>query len=298
MNESNLWGRIKARHLQSNVYTLVAFFILFVVSTVLYALIPNGLPGEIFIAISTSLLASLFIGFFDIYTEYKNFENAQFIDNLYTFGIHNLYFDKKEVLERLIDKAQHEIWISGYRLILTKDLAKNLYHARQSGVTIRLLICPAWTETYRLTYKDSEASVENYLSIINVLCHNDDNPNAGTLEIRFTSTPLFNDTYLVDDKIVTSPYMHNSDLEFGVISARDFFTYEVDQKYRLFQLLKDEYMLLWNNAEHALTQEQAHAISKTISDERAEMRYLDYWKKVDLFFPDAEKKEQAPAPEA
>lgn len=176
MNDSNLWGRIKARHLQSNVYTLVAFFILFVAFTVLYVFIPNGLPGEIFIAISTSLLASLFIGFFDIYTEYKNFENAQFIDNLYTFGIHNLYFEKEQVLERLIDKAQHEIWISGYRLILTRDLAKSLYRARQSGVTIRMLICPAWTETYRLIYKDAEASLENYLSIINVLCHNDDNP--------------------------------------------------------------------------------------------------------------------------
>lgn len=76
MQENTFWSRIKARRLASNVYTLVAFIILFVVSTLLYVLIPEGVSGEIFIAVSTSLLATIFISFFDIYTAYKNFETA------------------------------------------------------------------------------------------------------------------------------------------------------------------------------------------------------------------------------
>lgn len=115
MQKDTLWSRIKARRLQTNVYTLAAFIAIFVVSTVLYALVPTGIGGEIFIAISTSLLATIFISFIDIYTQYKNFENKEFIDNLYRFGIHNLHFDKKKLLCELISDAKEEIWISGYR---------------------------------------------------------------------------------------------------------------------------------------------------------------------------------------
>lgn len=42
MQNDTLWSRIKARRLQTNVYTLVAFIAIFVVSTVLYALVPTG----------------------------------------------------------------------------------------------------------------------------------------------------------------------------------------------------------------------------------------------------------------
>lgn len=142
MSDATLWQRIKARHLESNVYTLIAFVVLFLVSTALYVLVPDGVSGEIFIAVSTSLLATIFISFFDIYTGYKNFENKAFIENLYKFGIHNLHFDKADLLARLIHEAHDEIWISGYRLILTRELSLEIYEALRRGVRVRFLVCP------------------------------------------------------------------------------------------------------------------------------------------------------------
>lgn len=283
METNSLWQRIKARKLQSNVYTLVAFMVLFIISTALYIFLPAGIPGEIFIAISTSLLATVFISFFDIYTAYKNFENSTFIDNLYAFGIHNLYFDKQEVLTRLIREAHTEIWISGYRLILTKNLAAELHAARQRGVNLRFLVCPPWTDTFKRIYNDSEASLENYLSIMNALDQGSDKPGVGSIQVHITNKPLFNDTYLIDDKIVTSPYLHNRDLTFGVISAGDFFTYELDKNYKLFQLMKDEYQIVWDSSQWILTQQSAAKIVRSIEKSSNDQRYLDFWEKAQIF---------------
>lgn len=280
MPQDTLWARIKARHLESNVYTLIAFIVLFVVFTVLYALVPNGLGGEIFIAVSTSLLASIFISFFDIYTEYRNFENSQFIENLYRFGIHNLHFDKEDVLRDLIRSAHDEIWVSGYRLILTKDLVKDLYDALRRGVNIRFLVCPPWEEAHRLVYSDLESSLDNYVHIIKALSSADGVNGSGVVETHFCKKPLFNDTYRVDDKIVTSPYMHNRDLTFGVISAGDFFTYELDRNYRLYQLLEDEYQVLWESCDDTLDQVAAARIADEL--EQNSLR-LTYEQKVEVF---------------
>ena len=280
MQNDTLWSRIKARRLQTNVYTLAAFLAIFIASTVLYALVPTGIGGEIFIATSTSLLATIFISFIDIYTQYKNFENKEFIDNLYRFGIHNLHFDKKKLLCELITDAKEEIWISGYRLILTKELIKELHDARSRGVNIRFLVCPPWTAAHQLIYDDLETSLDNYIHIIQALSSCADEAGAGTIETRFSAKPLFNDTYRVDDKLVTSPYMHNRDLTHGVISANDFFTYELDRSYRLYQLLEDEYGILWDACPWVLDEKSA---SKAVDELRSCALDCTYHDKVDIF---------------
>lgn len=275
----SLWQNIKARRLDTNVYTLVAFCLLLVISIAAYAIEPEGVLGEVNLALLTSLLASIFISFFDIYTSYKNFENAEFIDNLYKFGIHNLHFDKETVLRRLIRHARTEIWVSGYRLILTRDLSKDLYDACVRGVSIRFLICPPWEEAYRLIYDNESSTLDNYLEIMRTLDKCYGMPGAGTIEVRFVGKPLFNDTYKVDEKIVTSPYMHNKDIRFGVISANDFFTFELDKNYRLHQLVEDEYTTLWELAT-PLSQESIHEIC---SLEPTKLENLAYEDKVVAF---------------
>ena len=285
-NEATLWQRIKARHLESNVYTLIAFVVLFLVSTALYVLVPDGVSGEIFIAVSTSLLATIFISFFDIYTGYKNFENKAFIENLYKFGIHNLHFDKADLLARLIHEAHDEIWISGYRLILTRELSLEIYEALRRGVRVRFLVCPPWETAHTLVYGDLESSLENYLALVRLLFVGGEGEGGtrasapGAVVMRFTKKPLFNDTYLVDDKIVTSPYMHNKDLTHGVISAKDFFTYELDKEYRLYQLIKDEYEAVWADCEDTLDQDAARVIIGELDARSLDCTYRD---KVGIF---------------
>lgn len=281
MQRDTLWSRIKARRLQTNVYTLASFVAIFVLSTVLYALVPTGIGGELFIAISTSLLATIFISFIDVYTAYRNFENKEFIDNLYRFGIHNLHFDKQDLLSELIRHADKEIWISGYRLILTRDLSCELFDALKRGVTVRFLVCPPWTAAHQLVYDDLESSLENYLQLIRVLFVGSRGEDGGREEppgavvMRFTDKPLFNDTYLVDDKIVTSPYMHNRDLRHGVISASDFFTYELDEGYRLYDLISEEYRVLWEGCDVSLEPADAAALVERIDANGHDLSYND-----------------------
>ena len=285
-NEATLWQRIKARHLESNVYTLIAFVVLFLVSTALYVLVPDGVSGEIFIAVSTSLLATIFISFFDIYTGYKNFENQACIETLYKFGIHNLHFNKADLLARLIHEAHDEIWISGYRLILTRELSLEIYEALRRGVRVRFLVCPPWETAHTLVYGDLESSLENYLALVRLLFVGGEGEGGtrasapGAVVMRFTKKPLFNDTYLVDDKIVTSPFMHNKDLTHGVISAKDFFTYELDKEYRLYELVREEYLALWEGCSVSLEPEDAE---KLIAEIDANELNLSYNKKVDIF---------------
>ena len=71
-------------------------------------------------------------------------------------------------------------------------------------------------------------------------------------EVRFTKKPLFSDTYKVDMNIITGPYMHNHDEEHHRITANDFFTYDLIKKSHLYNLVKNEYLTLWNEADETL----------------------------------------------
>ena len=272
----SFWAKIKARHLESDVYAIVAFALIFLVSTYLYYYRPvrDEMFGEFQLAVSTSLLATIFISLVDFYTKYRNFEKVEFIENLYGFGIHNLYFNKQDVLERLIDEADTEIWISGYRLILTERIAEHLHNARKRGVSIRMLLCPPWSYTHELVYDDVEDSMGRYVNLLRMIVDND-YKNAGGVSIRFTPKPLFNDTYLCDHTIVTSPYMHNRDITHGVITAADFFTYEVDDGSKLFELLRNEYIVLYESAPCELPFEGARKALEEIEGKRRELSFLD-----------------------
>ncbi|MDR1034016.1 MAG: phospholipase D family protein, partial [Bifidobacteriaceae bacterium] len=239
MNETKkmgFWQKVKARRLANTVYVMFVFTLLFLASVFGFYIAQDGtVAKEIFLGLFTSLLASICIIAFEFYTKYKDFENSEFIDNLYSFGIHNLYFNKQDVLAERIDSATQEIWISGYRLILTAELLPNIANALDRGCKLRILCCPPFTDSYRLIFgseNENKAIINNYFKLLEIVTsrHADFHEQC---VIRFTETPLFNDTYKVDDKIITSPYMHNKDIIHGTILAKDFFTYELDEKYRL-----------------------------------------------------------------
>ncbi|MBW4840442.1 MAG: hypothetical protein KZY74_13695 [Paenibacillaceae bacterium] len=48
---------------------------------------------------------------------------------------------------------------------------------------------------------------------------------------------------------MTGPYMHNRDEDDHRITANDFFTYNLIKKSRLYNLVENEYMTLWDRRE-------------------------------------------------
>src|SRR5690606_15520803 len=52
--------------------------------------------------------------------------------------------------------------------------------------------------------------------------------------------------------IVSGPYMHNRDDENNRITANDFFTYNLIRKSRLYQLVENEYLTIWEEADSVL----------------------------------------------
>lgn len=146
---------------------------------------------------------------------------------------------------------------------------------------MRFLVCPPWEIAHELVYSsDLESSLDNYIYIMRVLSTFEATDTTGVVEVHFSKKPLFNDTYLVDDKIVTSPYMHNKDLTHGVITAKDFFTYELDKEYRLYQLIKDEYEAVWADCEDTLDQDAARVIIGELDARSLDCTYRD---KVGIF---------------
>jgi len=231
-------------------YVLIALFLLLSVSVVSYAMTTIPIISQISMAVFTSLLATILMTFFDLFVKYRNFEHTQFIDNLYSFGIHNLHFDKKTLLQSLIKDAHEQIWVSGYRLILTVELSRDILSAIERRIDVRILACPPWSEAYGLVYGEGTGIIDNYLALFKVMTSYS-SLSEHQIEVRFSDTPLFNDTYRVDNKIVTSPYMHNRDVIFGTMTAHDFFTYELDKNYRLYHLMEDEYTALWDQSNGA-----------------------------------------------
>ena len=73
------------------------------------------------------------------------------------------------------------------------------------------------------------------------------------LEIRMTEKPIFNDTYRVDDRFVTGPYLHCLNQNNQKITAKDFFSLDInDAKKELFGIISKDYMAVWNSAMCAL----------------------------------------------
>ncbi len=254
MNKLSFWEKLKAYKVMNNFLVLVMLCVFMAISIVIY-LLPSvnqdPVLSDIALAFSTSLLASVFCLISDIYIKFKDYENERFLGDIQSFGIKGLHFNKKQVLRELLDDCDKELWISGYRLIMTASLTEDIEGAMSRGADVKTLLCPPWTEGYRLMYGESDRIMANYCKVFDTL-------RAGMKQygnkcvVRFTEKPLLSDTYKVDQHIISSPFMHNEDKEHGKITANDFFTYDLIKKSRLNVLLTEEYEMLYNNAEYEL----------------------------------------------
>lgn len=247
-------GRIVAYRLQSNVYALLALCVLTAVFILLYleSSESSGFAANLWLAISTSLMASVLVIAAETYVKFRQHQNDIFLEGISKLGISNLHFDRAGLLNELLETCDRTFWAVGYRHILTRSLVRQVEAAADRGVTIRLLIVPPWTESFRLVYGSHERVADNYIAIFTAMVHGRSGARMDDVEVRFVNQPLFNDTYKIDDTIVTGPYMHNRDRDHGKITANEFFTYELHRSSRLHELVLGEYETLWEMAEEKL----------------------------------------------
>ncbi|MEC2344232.1 hypothetical protein P9H28_09035 [Paenibacillus barengoltzii] len=157
--------------------------------------------------------------------------------------------------------------MSGYRLILTSKIAPSLSQAIRQGANLKLLISPPWMDGFKLVYGENDRVIDNYCKVFSAIakaCREANRPVEQVCEVRFTKKPLFSDTYKVDLHIVTGPYMHNRDEDDHRITANDFFTYNLIKKSRLYHLVENEYMTVWEEADSVLVWEEYAKASEQI----------------------------------
>ena len=252
--EESFWQKLKSYRLHHNVYVLLALVAAVIVSTaVFYFLYVTGDQGFLFnlmIAISTSLMASIFCMVSDMILKFKECENDKLIKGLHEYGICDLHFDKLALLENLLEGCSRECWISGYRLILTRKLIPYIEDAVERGIKIRILVCPPWTNAYKSVYGSQDQTIDNYCKVFQAVLRVAGGPvRAGDIcQVKFTEKPLFNDTYKVDDYLITGSYLHNRDKEYGRMTAGDFFCFDLERRSELYTLINEEYLTLWEEA--------------------------------------------------
>jgi len=265
----SLWQKIVAYKLNNNVYVLVLLFVSVILSFLIYAspLASYKFVPEISIAIATSLLATIFSIVADMYVKFRTYENDQLLEGIHEFGIGDLHFNKQQLLENLLSSCDKEVWVSGYRLILTTKISSSLAQALKQGAKMKILISPPWKEGFRIVYGEHEKVIDNYCHVLNAIAKaaKDLNVSAESIcEVRFTNKPLFNDTYKVDMHLITGSFLHNKDEEHKHITANDFFTYSLIRKSRLYHLIENEYLTLWNEADQQLQWEKYVHIAEQI----------------------------------
>jgi hypothetical protein len=197
---------------------------------------------------------SFFVAFVVMYIQNlhqkKINERNDFFRSLKEHGIENMHHNKKDVLTAWIKNANNEIYITGYRLILTLSLLDDLLDAlsRNKKLEVKLLACPPWTDTYKKIFGDDDASI-NYLSLIKKL-KDKVSDFEDRVDIRFTDNPLFNDTYIIDNHLITSPYVHNrvnTESTSNIITADRFFSLEITDNSSLFNFFKDDFVAVWDS---------------------------------------------------
>lgn len=184
---------------------------------------------------------------------YKNFDKDQFFEEIYEFGIRALHFNKKELLEELLPRCRKELYLSGYRLILLSEVSSLLTSAVERGVKVRVVVVPPWCGSFQMVY-GTEKVIDNYCRVFRALAPNSMSTEDidGQCEVRFVGKPLFSDTYQVDNHLITGPYLHNKTPQDGRITAGDFFTYDIDRRSQLHDLVQAENDTLWDEAEGKL----------------------------------------------
>lgn len=248
--------RLEAYHLKNNVYVVGVLIVITVISVAIY-MIPsfreNDVVANISLAVFTSLLASIVAISAELYVQFKSCEKDEFLQDIHTFGIENLNKNKEEALRELLKECDKEIWISGYRLIMTEALKEDIAKVIvEHGVRVKLLACPPWEQAYELVYGNDKV-MDNYFKLFHELCKAEKEYGQEKLvEIRFVRKPIFSDTYKIDQKLISGPYMHNKDSDNNKITAKDFFSYNLVKKSPLYDLIESEFLALWDEAETIL----------------------------------------------
>ena len=68
--------------------------------------------------------------------------------------------------------------------------------------------------------------------------------------IEYERLPVFNDTYKVDNRIITGPYLHCTDpRNRRLITAKDFFSLDItDSNKELYRLMEADYISVWEQS--------------------------------------------------
>lgn len=214
------------------------------------------LSGLILAFFTSCFVAVLTLGA-SIFSEFKNRESETFLEDMRFFGIGELSRDKRTLLTDLLSGCKKAIWISGYRLILSSELRNEFAAAVRRGARLTAVICPPWSEAYRLVYGSDDYEIDNYFNLFKTIYDAiPDRNDLSRYEVLFIEKPLFSDTYRFDRALITGPYMHNKDNKYGRITARDFFSYSINRKSELFKYVKTEYETLGYEASQRLDWEK------------------------------------------
>lgn len=192
----SIWEKLKAYRLENNVYVLIMLIISVLISISVYVtpfFREYSFVPELALACGTSLLATIFVVATDVYVKYQNHKDDQFLEGVHQFGISNLHFNKQKLLEDLLVDCEREIWISGYRLILTRNIASHLANAVKRGAFVKILISPPWKEGFKSVYGEHEKVLDNYFIVFQAIARASHDVES-SCEVRFTSKPIFNDT--------------------------------------------------------------------------------------------------------
>jgi hypothetical protein len=263
--------KINAYKLRTQVWIAVIMFVIFVLSLLAYqipALRENDVISNILLALFTSLLVTVFTIVADIIVNYNNCKHEEFLEDLHLFGIQHLHRNKNDILKSLLTECDRMIWISGYRLILTCDLNNDIYEAILRGADLKAVICPSWSEAFKMVYGSNEKVIDNYLKVFSVInkARKETGKNGNQIEVVFVDKPIFSDTYRVDQSLITGPYMHNRDPEFRRLMAKDFFSYNIVRESDLYKIVKAEYETLYSEAKWRLNWDKFEVIYNEIEN--------------------------------
>lgn len=253
----SIWEKLKAFHLKNNVVVLVILIGIFLISLFAYLqpeLREDEVLSNIALALFTSLLATIFAMSAEIYVTYKNALREKIFEDIHVFGIGSLNFQKDELLKKMLQMCDKEIWISGYRLILTNNIKADIANAIKRGASVKIVVCPPWSKAFQLVYGTHEKVIDNYYTVFHAIYEvvKEYELKNSDYRVYFIEKPIFSDTYKVDQNLVTGPYLHNKDKEYNRLMAKDFFSYILVHESPLYCLVKEEYMTLMEEAEEEL----------------------------------------------
>lgn len=277
----NWLRKMQAYHLTNKLSITIVLGVITIISMALYPqpwVRDNEIVSEMLLAIFTSLLVSVLVMATEIYVSYKDYEREKFLMDIFDFGIENLNKDKEETLRESLKSCKKMVWISGYRLIMTNRLKQDFADAVERGAKGVAVLCAPWTQAYKLVYGESEDVMDNYFEFFHAIS-DVKRKNQREFNAYITEKPIFSDTYRVDGKLITGPYMHNKDGEYRRIMARDFFSYNIARESLLYELVENEFLTLIDESPYILNWDRFDDAYKELSSRKrdeSEKRALFY----------------------